>query len=141
MKHAGLVVILAMVALTGMAAAQTLGGSTIVAKVPFEFVVANKIVPAGEYRVQASSMDGRSLLIRNVGAKLGLFSSTSKTENNEIASNYALVFARYGNSYFLSEIKVEGSNIIYQLLPSKAEAELRAHNEPASAETLLAACE
>jgi hypothetical protein len=141
MKHASWVVILAMLAVSGIAAAQTIGTSTIVAKVPFEFVVANRIVPAGEYKVQAATMDGRSLVIRNVGAKIGLFSSISKTEDKEIASNYALVFSRYGNSYFLSGIKMEGSNVTYQLLPSKAEAELRAHNQPVQVETLLAARE
>jgi hypothetical protein len=141
MKHASLAVILAILAVTGMAAAQTIGTSTIVAKVPFEFVVANKIVPAGEYKVQAATMDGKSLVIRNFDAKVSLFASTSRTKSEEIASNYTLVFSRYGNSYFLSGVKVEGSNMMYQLMPSKAESELRARNQTAVEETLLAARE
>jgi hypothetical protein len=49
-----------------------------------------------------------------------------------------LVFKRYGGQYFLSGIRIEGSNITYELPASKAERELRAANAPASQTTLLA---
>jgi hypothetical protein len=43
-----------------------------------------------------------------------------------------------GNRYFLSEIRLEGSDEAYKLSEGRAEAELRAQNAPASEETLLA---
>jgi hypothetical protein len=49
-----------------------------------------------------------------------------------------LVFTHYANQYFLSEIRIEGSNQTYKLATSRAEAELRAQNAPASQQTLLA---
>jgi NADH:ubiquinone oxidoreductase subunit 5 (subunit L)/multisubunit Na+/H+ antiporter MnhA subunit len=77
-------------------------------------------------------------MIDNAGAKVGLFSSWSQTESKQPASHYALVFNRYGDQYFLTGIKLQGSKITYHLPQSKAEAELRAQNVSATEETLLA---
>ena len=138
MKHANWLVVVALVVLSGMAAAQLIGSSKIVAQVPFEFMVANKTVPAGEYVVQALTMDGNTLVIRNTEAKVGLLSRSSQSEGKQDASNYALVFKHYGDRYFLSGIKLEGSKITYRLPESKVEAELRSQNASATEETLLA---
>jgi len=121
-----------------MAAAQMSSSSRIVAQVPFEFMVANKIVPAGECDVRVATMDGKTLSIRNVGSKVSLFSYSPQTEDKQAAAHYALVFEKYGDRYFLSGIKLEGSKIGYRLLESKLEAELRAQNVPATEETVLA---
>jgi hypothetical protein len=139
MKHAKWVVALTLMVLPGMAAAQLMSNSRIAAQVPFEFVVANKIVPAGECVVQAATMDGKILMIDNAGAKVGLYSSWSPTESKQGASHYALVFKQYGDQYFLSSIKLQGSKIAYRLPESRAEAELRAQNVSATEKTLLAA--
>lgn len=138
MKHANCLVVVALVLLSGMAAAQLNGSTRVVAQVPFEFMVANKIVPAGECEVQAITMDGQTLVIRNAQAKVGLFSPSSQAEGKQNASNYALVFKHYGNRYFLSGIKLQGSKITYRLPESKVEAELRAQNVSATEETLRA---
>jgi lipid-binding SYLF domain-containing protein len=127
-----------LVVLSGMAAAQLIGSSKVVAQVPFEFMVANKTVPAGEYAVQAFTMDGNTLVIRNVEAKVGLMFRSSQSEGKQDASHYALVFNHYGDRYFLSGIKLEGSKITYRLPESRAEAELRAQSVPATEETLRA---
>jgi len=138
MKHAKWAAVAMLVVFSGMAVAQLSSNSTIVAEVPFEFVAANKIVPAGECKVQTTAVDGKTLIIRNVGAKTSLFASTSRTEEKQIASNYALIFNRYGDQYFLVGVKAEGSNIVYRLPESRAEMELRAQNTPSTEQTLLA---
>jgi hypothetical protein len=138
MKHANWFVVVALVLLSGMAAAQLNSHTRVVAQVPFEFMVANKIVPAGECEVEAITMDGQTLVIRNVEAKVGLFSQSSQAEGKQNASHYAMVFKHYGDRYFLSGIKLQGSKITYRLPESKVEAELRAQNASATEETLRA---
>ena len=138
MKHANWLVVVTLVLLSGMAAAQLNSSTRVVAQVPFEFMVANKIVPAGECEVQAITMDGQTLVIRNAEAKVGLFSRSSQAEGKQNASNYAMVFKHYGDRYFLSGIKLQGSKITYRLPESKVEAELRAQNVSATEETLRA---
>ena len=137
MKNAKWAVAIAFLMLSGMAVAQ-IGSSRIVTNVPFEFMVANKLVPAGQCIVQAATMDGQNLMISNAGAKVGLISSTSTSEEKSRAAHYALVFTRYGDRYFLSGIKLEGSKIRYRLPESKVERELRAKNVTSTEETLVA---
>ena len=138
MKHANWSVVVTLVVLSGMASAQLSSGARMVSQVPFEFVVANKIVPAGECVVQVATMDGNTLMIRNAGSKVSLFSPSFRTESKQGAPHYALVFKQYGDRYFLKGIKLRGSKIAYRLPESKAEAELRAQNMSATEKTLLA---
>jgi len=124
--------------LSGMAVAQLNSDSRIVAQVPFEFMVANKIVPAGECAVRVATGDGRTLMISNAGSHVNLFSPSYQTEGKQGPPHYALVFKQYGESYFLSGIKLQGSKIAYRLPESRVEAELRAQNVAATEDTLLA---
>jgi hypothetical protein len=141
MKHSSWIVVVALMALSGIATAQLASGSRVVAEVPFGFVVADKVVPAGQYEVQTFTADGKTLIIRNASGNLGLFSSSTKTEAKQAASQYALVFKHYGDLYFLSGIKLKDSKIAYSLPESRAEAELTAQNKSGTEEILAAARE
>jgi hypothetical protein len=124
--------------LSSLMAAQSLTSSRVVAEVPFDFMVNNKTIPAGECVIQAIDMAGRVLAINNVDAKKSLLANASHDEWTKTAGRTVLVFKSYGNQYFLSEIRLEGSKQSYKLPESRLEAELRAQNAPASQETLLA---
>lgn len=138
MKYAKWMLALTLSTLPILAAAQIGNNGTILANVPFEFTVANHQVPAGQWLVRSDAMLPSPLIIENIRAKLSLFVPASPTSNKTAANNYALVFHKYGRQYFLVEIRQAGSTRGYQLRESKAEAELRAQNVPASEETLLA---
>lgn len=124
--------------LSGLMAAQSLTSSSVVAQVPFDFMVNNKIIPAGECVIRAAGMDGQVLAIRNFDARESALAASSHAEAAQPADATTLVFKHYGNQYFLSEIRLEGSNLTYTLPASRAEAELRAQNAPGLQETLLA---
>jgi hypothetical protein len=138
MKHANWLVLVTLVVLSGIAAAQFHSNTRIVAQVPFGFVVADKVVPAGKYFVEAATIDGNTLMIRNPGSNVSLFSTSARTERKQGATRYALVFNRYGDRYFLAGVELEGSKIAYRITKSKAEAELEAENVSATKETVLA---
>jgi hypothetical protein len=78
------------------------------------------------------------LAIRNFDARQSALTASSYSQSNQAADSTVLVFKRYGNQWFLSEIRLEGSNTAYKLPESRAEAELRASRAPASQQTLLA---
>jgi len=139
MKYAKLMMALAVTMLPMFAAAQFKSSDKIVAQVPFEFVVANKPVPAGEWTVQAVTADAKIVTIRNGDAKLSVLSRISPVEAHTIAGAPALVFHKYGDRYFLYGMKIEGTDILYRMPVNKAEAELRAQNVPATEKILLAA--
>ena len=49
----------------------------IAAKVPFEFVLGNKVVPAGDWTVQSGNMSSSVLQIRNTDARVNMFAMPS----------------------------------------------------------------
>jgi|SRR5580698_3990183 hypothetical protein len=138
MKTAKWMLAMMVTLLPGLAAAQLTSSQTVVAKVPFEFVTANKVVPAGQVTVQTLNMGSKTLVIRNVGARAAALSNSMTVETRQPAANCALIFHKYGNQYFLTEVKVEGDRTSYRMPESKAEAELQAQNLPVAETTLLA---
>ncbi|HVN18255.1 MAG TPA: hypothetical protein VMU05_05760 [Dongiaceae bacterium] len=122
-----------------LAAAQFNGRNKIVTKVPFEFRVGDKVFPAGECTIEPALYDGSAVFIRNVRAKTSVASATNLKDLAVAGDHFALVFHKYGNRYFLSGIKVAGMRRMYRLPESRGEAELRAENQPAAEEVLLAA--
>jgi hypothetical protein len=138
MKYAKRMLTLALIALPILAAAQMVSSKRIVGQVPFPFMVGNKHVPAGQCLIEPATGGARTLLIRNVGAKVSLFTSAMPTEAKKASGSYALVFHKYGDRAFLTGIKLAGNRTIYQIPESRAEAELRAQNVTATEETLLA---
>ena len=131
-------ILAAILILSGLSGAQLLSSSRIATQVPFEFVVANEIVPAGQYVLQPATMGNTILSLRNARSKVNIFIPVSQDEIRKPAGSYALVFRQYGDQYFLSAMKLQGSKIVYRLPQSKAEVELRAQNVPASERILLA---
>jgi hypothetical protein len=138
MKYTKLMFALTVTMLPMLASAQLRSSDRIVTKVPFEFVVGNKPIPAGECVVQVASADLKTVIIRNGDAKVSQFSMILPSETRKAAGNYALVFHHYGDRYFLWGMKIEGARVMYRLPESKAEAELRAQNVPATDKILLA---
>ena len=137
MKRSSLMFVVLMTLLTGLAAAQMSNTPLISAQVPFAFVAANHTVPAGQLVVRTATADGNILQIDSAAAKVGLFTPASVTQDGKAAGDYALVFHKQGDQYFLRGIKIGGSKWGYQLPESKAEAEMRARNMP-SEEIVLA---
>jgi hypothetical protein len=91
--------------------------------IPFAFVAGNTTLPAGEYRVQ--KLDGNSavLLIRCSDASTAAMVLSNTTQAKEIPTQSKLVFKRYDNRYFLSQVWAEGSIRGRELLKSRAEKE------------------
>jgi hypothetical protein len=138
MKSAKLMLALMITVVPMVASAQLGNSDKIVARVPFQFVVANKPVPAGQWTIQAATADDRTVMIRNGDAKLSLYANISEAESSTAATAPALVFHKYGDRYFLSGLKIEGTRTMYRLPESKAEMELRASNAPMTEQILLA---
>jgi len=120
-----------------LATAQLSNTQKVATQVPFEFVVANRVVPAGMFIVETTTIDARILSLRNRDSKVNVYVTASRDQMNTPAANSALVFHKYGDQCFLWAMKVKGSRMFYRLPRGKAEAELLARNAPAPEEILL----
>jgi len=108
--------------------------------IPFQFVAGNMTLPAGEYRVQKWDRDSAVLFIRCSDSKTTVIVPTHPAEAKEVQTQHILVFNRYGNRYFLSQVWTAGSIRGSQLFKSPGEKELArvASNDTKGKVTLVA---
>jgi len=120
----------AMLMLVGLLAvtaeAQSVNGVSIRATIPFEFSVGDKLLPAGEYRIQqvnpASDLAMLQIATANGEARVLVRVRSIRAGNT---SQTALVFNQYGSSYFLSTLAIEGSEDAWQAPKSHTERGVR----------------
>jgi hypothetical protein len=110
--------LLAMACLTAYshASAQT----TMTAKIPFEFAVGQKVLPPGTYLI--TQVASRIIEFENLDKRVSVYAST-------VGADYVsqkpreLVFHKYGNQYFLHEVRGGLGQFSMDLSPSKVEKE------------------
>ena len=94
--------------------------------IPFEFAISGKTLPAGEYIVRRVSSDSPQWLsITSVNARTRQTVLTHKIRSGTHESESKLVFRRYGDQYFLSQIWEAGDSDGHELLTSREEAGLQ----------------
>ncbi len=95
------------------------------ANIPFDFIVGSQTLPAGEYSIVKLSSLGNEYMMRNDnGSKAILFDAVTVEPKNTSDENAKLVFERYGDSSFLSDIWLGDSGL--QLPKSRNERKLLA---------------
>jgi hypothetical protein len=75
----------------------------ITADVPFSFIIGDKNLSAGKYYLTRGSAGNEVLMIRNRNGQ-GAFRLTSHTSETSGKKSVKLVFHRYADQYFLSEV-------------------------------------
>jgi hypothetical protein len=106
---------------TMVASAQTLN---VKAKIPFSFVVNHATLPAGEYSLNSVDDQGTALAIRNLDSKTTNLALSNACVSANGASKTKLVFHRYGDRYFLSQIWIAGNDRGREIPPGAREKEM-----------------
>jgi hypothetical protein len=102
---------------------------SIEANVPFAFEVGKVSMAAGSYRVESMPTGAGSLeVLRTTSGEPRLAIFAMATASKSEAPTPALVFHRYGNRYFLAQIRT-GDGHAREVFPSQQEKEL-ARSEP-----------
>ena len=94
------------------------------ANIPFSFVVNRATMPAGEYVVESMDRDGGVLAIRDSHAKITNLVIANACESHKAATHNKLIFHRYGDRYFLSQVWIQGDNRGRELRTSAREIEV-----------------
>jgi hypothetical protein len=108
------------------------------ADVPFDFVVGNQVLPAGEYLVTAQGSANQAILIRSTDSKNSAMTVTFRCGSANPSKDTKLVFHTLGGRYFLSQVWAQGYSQGRELRKSSAEIEL-AKNHQTGGEFILAA--
>ena len=95
------------------------------ANIPFDFQINGKVMKAGEYTI-FEPVSPKGLVIIRGGEKVSAAASLVYTVDSEkVADQTQLVFRRYGDQYFLSQMTVKGMAHNRELPTTKAERELK----------------
>ena len=138
MKYAKWVSALMLLFVPVIAAAQLAQSEHISAPVPFQFIVGNMTVPAGQVSLDIGRSKRVGVTINNPDAKLSIFSLASPTVAAKAAKDSALVFRKYGDRYFLASMRFGDSRAVYEFRPGKLENEMHAQSVAPTEEVLLA---
>ena len=117
-------VMAAVMALTAMAMTRVAQAQNAIAvNVPFDFVAGGKTLPAGEYSVRASGAGNTLILIDRKDTSVSALIITNAVVSRDMQTESKLVFNRYGDRYFLSQVWSEGNSQGRQLLKTAREKE------------------
>lgn len=79
--------------------------------IPFSFTVGQKTLPAGEYTVEPIRRDSHNVwLVENKSAHASVLFTTIPVWTSKTQESTKLVFNRYDDQYFLSQIWTAGDN-------------------------------
>ena len=125
-KLVSVVVIGSVLVLVAATVQAQLAGTAIRATIPFDFVVRGRTLPSGKYEITRVNDDSVDLLIRNVDDKRdkAMF-ETEPVRMRKMPGKNLLVFNRYGDTYFLSEVETSTEQTARELYPSRQEHQLR----------------
>jgi hypothetical protein len=118
-----LIGVLSLLLAAGSALAQN-HGQTVRANIPFDFVVNKQVLPPGQYDITRYGSLGQVLLIHGNDRDTNLLVTANAAQSLNAADKTKLVFKRYGDRYFLSQVWVEGSRAGRQLPKSAHESEV-----------------
>jgi len=118
---ATMVMLVAAVALMAALVSAHAQSSQVVADIPFDFTVGGKSLKAGEYALRPFSSNNDVLVITGQDTKDVAIRITQSIEARRTPERAMLVFHRYGQRYFLSEVWTNGDRTGRQLRKSAEE--------------------
>jgi len=92
--------------------------------VPFDFLVNEKLLPAGQYAIKRDPQTPQILLIQCPKRNIRVAVQSILHSRSEQLRRTSLIFKEYGKKRFLSEVNVLGREDRYVLIKSKAECRL-----------------
>jgi hypothetical protein len=124
-KHLFTTLAIAMFVTTiAVTSAQAQNALSVSVSIPFDFEVAGKTLKAGDYQLRTEGSRS-SLKIENRDTLHTMFVMISPLHRTDIQNESKLVFNRYGNQYFLSQVWVAGRSNGDEMRQSSTERGIR----------------
>ena len=125
----GFLSVIALVTAVGSAQGQSLAYK-LRANIPFDFVVGDKKLPAGEYSIGRARQDSDDsiLLISSADGRGNAIRLSIPVGSRVLKNEGTLVFHRYGDQYFLSQVWPASASTGRELTRSLSERELAANS-------------
>jgi len=119
LKTMAVILALAVVAGASVAQAQIIGN--LKSSIPFSFYVRNRLMPAGDYTIAELNPGSGLMEIRSADGQTAAMFLTINKQEKDTGTPSELIFHKYGDSLFLSEIVEQGEIDGAQVVKSKME--------------------
>lgn len=117
-----LVSIIALAFMTAVVSSAQTQRQAIRAEIPFDFVIGNKTLEAGQYVVGTiTSSSNEGILVSRLDGSQSALRLTNGVQAKAPKNCAMLTFHRYGSTYYLEQVWVSGSAEGRELVKSKAE--------------------
>ena len=117
-----LVAIIALAFVTALVSSAQSRSRQLTADIPFDFVVGERTLAAGNYAVgTASTASSEAVVIRSSDGRQKAMRLTKSVSDNAAARRARLVFHRYGNTYFLTQVWAAGASEGREMLKTRQE--------------------
>ena len=91
-------------------------------KAPFNFIVGDALLPAGDYRIASDTQDPTLLVITNAKGKPAAFAAAGRADGTPGDSQVHVAFKNVDGQYFLWRVAMPGSDS-REIVVTKARAE------------------
>jgi len=105
--------------------------------IPFSFAAGDQSLPAGEYLVLTVTPE-RSIRIVSTDGEHSAIVNTLPNYAKSPSENSRLVFHRYGNEYFLTQVRTVGQNVTRNPMSSKRAMALASSGEKPETRVVIA---
>lgn len=124
------------IALLSIPAAYAQSGERLRVKIPFDFVVQDRTLAAGDYMLEQGSEPIMLQIksVRDPGVVVRVV--TDSVATNHVSRNSRLIFHKYGSQYFLKEVWQAAAGHGRQIPPSAAEREVAKHSSQGEPQTV-----
>lgn len=119
------ITMVALMIVVGLSTTKAQTATRLIAHIPFEFSVGNRILPAGEYAVHCTNpaSDLKVLQLRSSDGRTNVLLRTSSVIG-KMEADAKLVFNRYGDHYFFAQAWLPAETIGMQASKSRSEKRL-----------------
>ena len=108
--------------LLAVTSVQAQSGGSLQVNIRFDFQIGDKVLPAGDYTVRPLTRN--TMLVKSTdGSEIQVAMAWDAVDPSGKANRNKLVFHRYGNQYFLSQVWMTRGGDGHELPTSKAERE------------------
>jgi hypothetical protein len=116
---------LSLVLMLTAVAVRAQSGRSAALNIPFNFIVGGKTLPAGEYTVKPNKRDSHNVwLVQSREGNASALFATMPVRSDQNQEETKLVFRKYGDQYFFSQIWTAGGNSGRELFMPQLEREL-----------------
>ena len=134
-----LISIIALAFVTAVASNAQSSGRKLNAAIPFDFVVGDKALAAGEYSIrQITTNSDSGLAVSSRDGNHKAIRLTKAVSSSKVVRRASLTFRRYGNTYYLAQVWIPGATEGRETLKSKAERSMERELAKSSSKDNLA---